>query len=118
MMSLKLLVAAFGCTLLGCGCSRSGTVSIDDVTKTNTIKMVTSASPRAIDTIFPHSISVRVYGEIDGAAYVYLPEWGSNKLSGTVDWKRSGDWFHTNCELSYFPEGVRSGKLKVRYAFH
>ena len=71
-----------------------------------------------MDTVFPHSISVHVYGTIDGTAYLYCPEWGSNRVSGTVDWKRSGDWFSPNCELSYFPDEVRSGKLKARYTYH
>lgn len=66
----------------------------------------------------PSGISVHIRGTIDGSAYVYLPEWGSNKLSGNVDWERYGDWFSTNCDLYYFPDQVRSGSLKVRYTFH
>jgi hypothetical protein len=111
------VVGIFAAALLVCGCSRSETACVPDVTKTNTINVVTRRFPTALGDTIPSGISVRVYGKIDGTAYLYNPQWGTNKLTGAVNWTRNNDWFQTNCEFLYMPDHVRSGHLTIQCAF-
>ncbi len=110
-----LLLAVCSAVLLGCG-SRSGSVRIADVTKTNSLNLTSGYS--GIDGDVPSGITVHVHGQIDGEAYVYAGNWETTKLSGTVEWRIYHDWFQTNCVLHYVPESVRSGELTVDYRIH
>ena len=103
--------------LIGCGRgSRSGSVPIADVTKTNALNLVSDYSGVAGDV--PSGITLHVHGRLDGTAYVFAGNWETTKLSGTVEWRIYHDWFQTNCVLHYVPESVRSGELTVDYTIH
>lgn len=110
------LTAVFTAALLGCGCSQSDTVRIADVTKTNTVNVVTRRFPTLLQE-GPSGISVHIYGEIEGTAYIYNPQWKTNRLTGTVNWMRNNDWFSTNCEFLYMPDQVRAGHLTIQCTF-
>ena len=110
------LIVAFAAALLGCGCSPTVTIHLADVSKTNIVNLVTQRYP-TLTTDRPSGIRVRVYGKIDGTAYIYNPQWGTNKLSGTVDWSRVNDWFSTNCVFLYMPDRVNSGRLTFESEF-
>jgi len=64
-------------------------------------------------------LSVRLRGEIDGHASVFVlspksPQINpllSNYFSGSIDWARGSDWFETNAVFLYKPEGVTTGSL-------
>ena len=104
---------SFPLLAIGCGGSRSGSVRIADVTKTNSISLTSSYSGVGGDG--PSGITLHIHGQIDGSAYVYASNWETTKLSGTVEWRIYHDWFQTNCVLHYIPESVRSGELTVDY---
>ena len=114
-ISFPLLVVC-SVALLGCGGSRSGSVRIADVTKTNSISLTSGYSGVGGD--LPSGITLHVHGQIDGSAYVYAGNWETTKLSGTVEWRIYHDWFQTNFVLHYVPESVRSGELTVDYTIH
>ncbi len=115
-MSLANTFLVFVAAVLACGCSKTDTVRIPDVTQTNTVSLVTRRFPGVLKET-PDGIRVHVYGEIDGTAYIYNPLWGTNALAGRVEWSRTSDWFHTNCEFLYMPDRVRSGHLTFHCEF-
>jgi hypothetical protein len=100
--------------LVGCKAgSRSGSVPITDVTKTNALILVSDYSGVAGDV--PSGIALHVQGRLDGTAYVYAGNWETTRLSGVVNWRIYHDWFQTNCVLHYVPVSVQSGELTVDY---
>lgn len=111
----------YGCFLIiaagGCGRYETKQVVIQDVTKPQLIALSTTAYS-GVNGDLPTCIEVRIFGEIDGVAFVHVSGWGTNKLNGTVDWKKQADWAHTNCVIDYAPMGVRSGNLKIKYGFY
>jgi hypothetical protein len=106
---------AICCLALGCGRNR-GTIRINDVTTTNVLTLVSGYS--GISNDIPSGISLRVYGQLDGTAFVYGEEWEPVTITGAVDWSVYHDWFEPSCVLYYAPQNVRSGHLKVSYTFH
>ncbi len=102
--------------LLSCGCSRTSSVRIPDVTKSNALNLVSGYSGMGGD--LPSGITLHVHGHIDGSASFFARGWETTKLSGTVEWRIYHDWFQTNCVVHYVPESVRSGELTVDYTFH
>ena len=117
MTTAHLVLLACAIVLVGCDRgSRSGSVRIADVTKTNALNLVSDYSGVAGD--LPSGISLHVHGRLDGSAYVFAGNWATTKLSGPVEWRTSHDWFQTNCVLHYVPESVRSGELTVDYTIN
>jgi len=70
-------------------------------------------------------LSVRLHGEIDGYASVFISHpnvphadtpFLSNDFTGRIDWNRASDWFGTNAELHYYvPRDVTTGSLVIEY---
>ena len=114
MRTAPFLFVACVVALVGCKRgSRSGSVSIADVTKTNVLSLVSDYSGVAGDV--PSGITLHFSGRLVGTAYVYAGNWETTRLSGTVEWGIYHDWFQTNCALHYVPESVQSGQLTVDY---
>jgi hypothetical protein len=114
-ISFSLLIAC-SVALVGCGGSRSGSVRIADVTKSNSINLTSGYS--GVGSDLPSGITLHVHGQIDGSAYIHADNWEPTKLNGTVEWRIYHDWFKSNCVLHYKPDSVRSGELTVNYTIH
>jgi len=62
-------------------------------------------------------LTVIVTGQIDGTAELTIDGEDPAKLSGTVHYKREGDWYDSDCRIHYVPIDVKSGHLKIRSRF-
>jgi hypothetical protein len=106
--TLILLVAA-----VVAGCGKRQTVGVPDVTKSTTLTLTTAPgqSPPV------HSISLRIRGKIDGTAQISGPPLQPKRVSGKFEIAHNGDYYSTNCVISYLPVGVRKGRVTVDYEF-
>ncbi len=102
--------------LAGCG-NGSKSDELPDVTKPDTVTLMKNPGQGPI-----HSLTVTGLGEIDGDAVIILMLNGgpykTEPLSGTVDFKWSGDWYSDQAEIRYTPTSVKGGKLRLRYRFN
>jgi len=120
----------------GCG-SRNQTHTIADVTKPETIILKKAASLDAI-----HYINIVGKGTLEGAAEITLilngKPYRTEKLSGTVDFQWSGEWYSDSATIEYkvimspvpekvkfgewigmdlYTSSVKSGSLNLQYHF-
>jgi hypothetical protein len=112
----------------GCGI-RNQTHAIADVTKSETIILKKAASQDAI-----HYINIVGKGTLEGAAEITLilngKPYRTEKLSGTVDFQWSGEWYSDSATIEYkvimspvpermdlYTSSVRSGSLNLQYHF-
>ena len=112
----------------GCG-SRNQTHAIADVTKSETIILKKEASQDAI-----HYINVVGKGTLEGTAEIVLilndKPYRTEKLSGTVDFQWSGEWYSDSATIEYkvimsphskrkalYTSSVKSGSLNLQYHF-
>ncbi len=65
----------------------------------------------------PSGLSVRVIGEIDGAAEVWADDWPPQRIEGHVDWQVYHDWFEHGSHLHYRPLTATSGHIVIQYQF-
>ena len=109
-MKSLFIMALFG--LLGtAGCSRRTAVNVPDVTKPITIVVAPG------DAYKGRGVSVHVRGRIEGTAFIWNSEFGTNRLSGRID-VRYSDNHSTNFTLNYVPENVRAGEVRMEYVFY
>jgi len=108
MAALFLLMAA-----VVAGCGKRQAVAIPDVTKSTTLTLTTAPGNRAS----VHGISLRIHGKIDGTAQISGPPLQPKRVSGNFEIVHKGDYYSTNCVLSYLPVGVRKGRVTVDYEF-
>jgi hypothetical protein len=90
---------------------------VDDVTKSQTIILSEQNKPQAV-----YGIEMSITGHIDGSAtiqrsYADKKMYAPLPISGNVNLRLGGDWYKDRCLLIYSPSDVKSGNLKIRYAF-
>jgi hypothetical protein len=93
-------------------CTRRHSVQIADVSRTNTLRLQSRHGE------FVSGISLRLAGQLDGGASVWLNGGETQLLTGVVDWKTNQFLESSNCVLHYTPRDVRTGTLTVDYFFH
>jgi hypothetical protein len=107
-VALLSLIAA-----LVAGCGKAQTARVPDVTKSTTLTLTTAPGQRAA----VHSISMRIRGKIDGTAQISGLPLQPKRVSGEFEIAHNGDYYSTNCVISYLPVGVRKGRVTVDYEF-
>jgi hypothetical protein len=108
MFSLGLMLA------VGAGCGKRQTVRVPDVTKSTSLTLTTDPGQGAK----VHKLSLRIRGRIDGTAQLSGAPLQSQRVSGRFEVRHEGDYYATNCVISYLPVGVRDGQVTVDYEFH
>jgi hypothetical protein len=110
----RLLFSVAGLTFL-CSfsaCTRKHSFELADVSKTNRVTLVS----RHGDLV--SGVLVRVRGELQGAALVFVSGSATQAIGGSVDWKVNQALQTSNCVFSYLPQQVTGGRLTVSYFFH
>lgn len=112
----------------GCG-SRNQTHAIADVTNSETIILKKAGSQGPI-----HYMNVVGKGMLEGTAEIVLilndKPYKTEKLSGTVDFQWSGEWYSDSATIEYkvimspvpermdlYTSSVKSGSLNLQYHF-
>lgn len=95
------------------GCGKRQSLGIPDVTKSATLTL--TAPPAQSAPV--HGISVRIRGKIDGTAQIAGPPLQTKRVSGNFEIVHNGDYYSTNCVISYLPVGVRKGRVTIDYEF-
>ena len=73
---------------------------------------------------YPHGLSIRIKGEIDGIAEITTHHDSLNSGQtvrlgpGRVSEQFGGDYYDSDAEIIYNPISSKKGKLKVQYKFH
>lgn len=93
-------------------CTRRHSVQLADVSRTNSLRLQSRHGE------FVSGISLRLAGQLDGVASVWLNGGATQLVTGVVDWKTNQFLEDSNCVLHYTPRDVRSGTLTVDYFFH
>ena len=108
-MTVLILFVAMAIT----GCGERQSAGIPDVTKSATLTLM--APPAQSAPV--HGISLRIRGKIDGTAQIAGPPLQTKRVSGNFEIVHNGDYYSTNCVISYLPVGVRKGRVTVDYEF-
>lgn len=67
---------------------------------------------------FPHYLSIKVTGYIDGQAKVTTHGGRITTIGpGQVDIEIEGEWYESAADIQYSPQNVNRGRLVVRYKF-
>ena len=113
-----------GCTVLAVVLYVGFTPSLwlDGWAKQYTVEVADTTTPSTLTLTAPsgqagRGLSLSIRGRIDGAARIWYGGSITNVIAGRVDMKYS-DNYSTNLLLHYSPDGVRSGHVTIKYAFH
>ncbi len=106
----KVLCTWIGLAALVAGCKSKRTVVWNDLTKTN--QAIVTCNLSSVNTL-----SIRVYGRIEGTGKLITPNWRTNLLSGVIKTNYGMDHFSTNCTIIYEPVSSRTGHLQLRVTF-
>jgi len=93
------------------GWAKQYTVEVADTTTPSTLKLTPPSGEVG------RGLSLSIRGRIDGAARIWYGSSITNVIAGRVDMKYS-DNYSTNLLLHYSPDGVRTGHVTIKYAFH
>lgn len=102
--------------LFGCG-SSNRIYEIKNVTKNETINLKKGPNKGNI-----HALSISGSGNIDGTAEISLilneKPYKHETISGSFNFKWSGDWYSNEAKVQYSPHAVSKGTITIRYKFH
>ena len=91
-------------------------MALPDVRTPHTLTLRTSHAPQRV-----YALDVRGSGTIDGTATIVLllhdQPYRSERLSGRIDFKWSGDWYSDTAQIRYEPADVNGGTLTLDYGF-
>ena len=107
------LKTLFVLVLLGAlvGCTKQQTAQIADTTKPSTLTLAPAHGAAG------RGLSLSIRGRIDGVARIWYGGASTNEVSGRIDMSYD-DNCSTNFLVHYVPEGVRTGQVTIKYAFH